>query len=151
MKTLINAIVLVLMFNNISAQNQSRLNITIFFDGILINTNGQFEFQMANETKVIPFSYVIGDLFLSPENYNILKEISVEDSLYIVLHHKSYKGIETTLKGNILNPHQLFEPYCIVRFTTINRRKQQYYFGLSSPGFSKAFLKRKEYFMLETY
>jgi len=127
------------------AQNEVHLNGIVFVDGKLSNATGYFE--SVNSKEKINFSYVIGDFILKKLDYDLLKNLSETDSIYINLEYipKLYGEVKSYRK-KIDYPQILWGSYFVFRIT--NLKKNKYYFGISSPSIISPFI-RKEYYMFD--
>ena len=138
---------------NLSALSQTdHINCTIFIDGKLPygSTLRDHYFSYFDSTGVlhrIDFQYVIGEIQLTQENANILHSLDDNDEVTMHFTHYQYRA-ENSIYSGMLKVEWLTYRYLIIRITTLNKKKGEYYFGYSTPGISKQFIK-DEYNMFE--
>lgn len=138
---------------NLSAHSQTEhINCIIFVDGKLPYgchiSEGYFSYtDSIGGLQRIDFNYIIGEIHLKQENFIILQSLNVEDEISINFTHYEERA-ENSIYTGILKVEWLSYRYLIIRITTLNKKKGEYYFGYSTPGISKHFIKN-EYYMFE--
>lgn len=126
-------ILLNVIFQSIGfCQSNKSINGIIVLDGKLIECEGQFEVLEEDKIKVLPFSYIYGEIFLSENDYAYLKNIKQPYSININVSHFSADSVKR-IRCPILSIAPFFENYLILRFTTLKNNK--YYLGITSPSF----------------
>jgi len=147
-------ILCILSLNTYLYSQEEDINCIIFIDGKLPQgsyiSNTYFSFSDSiGDIKKINFSYEIGNIHLTQENSQSLNLLKSEDEVTINFKEKKYNGEEYSYYGN-LKVKWLYYRFLIIRITNLNKKKGDYYFGYSTPGESKKFIK-KEYNMFEHY
>jgi hypothetical protein len=141
-----------LILSTISFAQSEKINCIIFIDGKLPQDNQIFDcyisFKDTNSIEtIIEFDYIIGDLIISEKDLNSISVLNPLDDITIHFSYKNFDGRAFSYLGKIKSV--LFKySYFLLRITNLNKRKQNYYFGYSSPGGSSSFIK-KEYYMFE--
>ena len=130
------------------------INCIIFIDGKLPQGSNIYNTYFTvtdsiGDIKKINFSYEIGNILLTKDNSQLLFELEPKEEITINFKHKKYNGEEHSYAGN-LKIEWLSYRYLIIRITNLNKKNSDYYFGYSTPGESKKFIK-KEYNMFEDY
>lgn len=133
------------------SQNE-RINCTLFIDGKLptgiSDTYFSYIDSSGNMVKV-DFDYMIGEIQLSPDNRKTLNLLGPGAAITMHLSYKKYDGHTYIYSGN-LKVAFLSYSYLVIRITNLNKKTGEYYFGYSTPGETKKFIK-KEYNMFEDY
>ena len=128
-----------------------RINCTIFIDGKLPGLsvlNGYFLSKNDTEKEIqIQFKYVIGEIQMTKENSNLINSLAPNDDLTICLSYRDEKGRKFNY-SEVLKVEWLRYRYLVIRITNLNKKRKEYYFGYSTPGVIKKFIK-KEYKMFE--
>lgn len=151
MRLLITGI-LVCLIGFSSFSQDEKVNCIVFIDGKLptgiFDEYFLFIDSIGNE-KRIDFQYSIGDILLTDENAKKLWALNKEDEVQMNLSYKNYEGKAFSYSG-MIKVAWLQYSYLVIRITNLNKRKGEYYFGYSTPGVIKKFIK-KEYNMFEEY
>lgn len=147
-------ILCILSLNTCLYSQEEDINCIIFIDGKLPQgsniSNTYFTFSDSiGDIKKINFSYEIGNIQLSQENLRSLNLLKPGEEVTINFKEKKYNGEVYSYSGN-LKVEWLYYRYLIIRITNLNKKKGDFYFGYSTPGESKKFIK-KEYNMFEDY
>ena len=146
-------LILFLLSINLSALSQTQhINCIIFIDGKLPYgshiSNDYFSYSDSiGGLHKIEFNYIIGELELTQENFMILESLEPDDEISVNLTHYQDRTANDIYTG-ILKVELLRYGYLIIRITTLNKRKGEYYFAYSTSRVSKPFIK-KEYHMFE--
>lgn len=146
--------IFIFIINSFVHGQEKDINCIIFIDGKLPDGSWIYDTYFsysdsAGNIKKINFSYEIGDIHLTKENSSLLSVLKPEEELAINFKHKKYSGKVYTYTGN-LKIEWLNYRYLVIRITNLNKKNGDYYFGYSTPGESKKFIK-KEYNMFEDY
>ncbi len=151
MKALIISILIMASTLLLFSQNE-RINCIIFIDGKLPTGiyDGFFTYidNSGNEKK-IDFDYMIGEIQLSPKNKKALDSLQPNTEISMNFSYKMYHG-QTYFYSGIIKVSFLDYSYLVIRITNLNKKTGEYYFGYSTPGETKKFIK-KEYNMFEEY
>ncbi len=141
-----------LTLNSDNNHYRVRLNIIVFLDGKIIKTRGHFEYKnRKNQINQIPFEGTIGEMHLKKNDYNTLKDLKLKDSLCLVINHIPFSNDDIEVyKGKIFYPNSIFNDFTVIRITNLNKRKNNYYFGISTPSVITPFIPQ-EYNMFEVY
>jgi len=147
-------LIIYLIFISLMAYSQSEhINCTIFIDGKLPDLDvlrGDFSFKDSTQKeRIIPFEYVIGEIHLSSDDWKYLHSLAPQDDLCTNLTYKSKNGQKLHYTG-LLKIAWLDYRYIIIRITNLNKKRDEFYFGVSTPGISTKFIKQ-EYNMFEDY
>lgn len=139
------------LFSSVLSQ-EKRINCIIFIDGKLPGIseiyNEHFTFSDSSNNDVkIDFEYIIGEMIFSDVNYYLLDSLNPDEEVTLNFSYRDMKGKEYYYSGELIK-EWVFYRYLVIRITNLNKKKGEYYFGYSTPGISKMFIK-KEYNMFD--
>ncbi len=151
MKTSLISILIMVCTNSLFTQNE-RINCIIFIDGKLPTgiLEAYFSYKdNSGNTRILDFNYMIGEIQLTTENKKILDLLGSETEIKMNFSYKKYCGQICDYSGTIKVAFLNYD-YLVIRITNLNKKTCDYYFGYSTPGEIKKFIK-KEYNMFEDF
>ena len=139
-------------FVSIVFSQEKHVNCIIFIDGKLPGISDIYDecFTFSDSSNIdvkIDFEYVIGEMIFSEANYLLLNSLDPTIKVTLDFKYRDMKGKEYNYSGELIT-EWIFYRYLVIRITNLNKKKGEYYFGYSTPGISKMFIK-KEYNMFE--
>jgi hypothetical protein len=151
MKTSFISLLIMVFTNSLFSQNE-RINCIIFVDGKL--PTGIFDTHFSyidnsGTTIIIDFDFMIGEIQLTSDNKKILDLLRPETEIKMAFSYKNYKGQICDYSGTIKAAFLNYD-YLVIRITNLDKKTCDYYFGYSTPGEIKKFIK-KEYNMFEDF
>jgi len=151
MKTFIISILIAALAPSLFSQNE-RINCILFIDGKLptgiYNTYFSY-FDSSGNVRKVDFDYMIGEIQLSSDIKKTLDLLGPGAEITMNLSYKKYDG-QSYIYSGCLKVAFLSYSYLVIRITNLNKKTGEYYFGYSTPGETKKFIK-KEYDMFEDY
>ncbi|ALO15818.1 hypothetical protein L21SP5_02185 [Salinivirga cyanobacteriivorans] len=125
---------------------KDHINCVIFVDGKLPGLESLNVSVKWSDSIQVDLDYVIGEFQLSKEDKNLIESLDPNKELMMTV--KYFEKSKTYMYTSKIDAGWLTYRYLIARITNLNKKKEKYYFGFSTPGPSNHFIK-KEYNMLE--
>ena len=151
MRTFIISILIMAFTPSLFSQNE-RINCIVFIDGKL--PTGIYDeyfsyIDSSGSKRKLEFDYMIGEIKLSSENKKTLDLLKSDAEITMNLSYQKYNGQTYNYSGAIKVAFLNYD-YLVIRITNLDKKTGEYYFGYSTPGEIKKFIK-KEYNMFEDF
>ena len=151
MRTFIISILIMAFTPSLFSQNE-RINCIVFIDGKL--PTGIYDeyfsyIDSSGSKRKLEFDYMIGEIKLSSENKKTLDLLGSDAEITMNLSYQKYNGQTYNYSGAIKVAFLNYD-YLVIRITNLDKKTGEYYFGYSTPGEIKKFIK-KEYNMFEDF
>jgi hypothetical protein len=116
--------------------SQVRINCTIFVDGKIPSSGSIKDGQLVNNSTIIPFTYIVGEIHLDSLDVETLKKLEDDSEINMKFSYFDREEKTHNYNGEILK-RWLFYEYLVIKITNLNESKSEYHFSYDTPAESK--------------